>query len=81
VGSRAGLDAVAKRKIPSPCRESKPDNTSCTLTSILPDLLWFDYLGFFLEEMLILFWFCFLNIVYFDAIFLGYVHISLFMVA
>jgi hypothetical protein len=24
VGPRAGLDAVAKRKIPFPCRESKP---------------------------------------------------------
>jgi hypothetical protein len=26
VGSRAGLDAVSKRKIPSPHRESNPDN-------------------------------------------------------
>jgi hypothetical protein len=25
VGPRAGLDAVANRKIPSPCQESNPD--------------------------------------------------------
>jgi hypothetical protein len=25
VGPRTGLDAVSKRKLPSPCRESNPD--------------------------------------------------------
>jgi hypothetical protein len=28
VGYRAGLDAVVKRKIPSPCRDSNPRSSS-----------------------------------------------------
>jgi len=34
VGSRAVLDAVAKRKIPSLCRESNPDRPACSLVAI-----------------------------------------------
>jgi hypothetical protein len=33
VGSRIGLDAVAKRKIPSPCRDSNPRSPSAKLLS------------------------------------------------
>jgi hypothetical protein len=32
VGSKAGLDAVEKRKISFPCRESNPDRLACSLT-------------------------------------------------
>jgi hypothetical protein len=43
VGPRAGLDAVVKKKIPSTCRESKPDCATRSLIAILtqlPRLLW-----------------------------------------
>jgi hypothetical protein len=35
VGPRAGLDAVAKRKIPIPCRESNPDRLAGILVAIV----------------------------------------------
>jgi len=35
VGSRVGLDAVAKRKIPSSCRDSKSGRTARSLVTIL----------------------------------------------
>jgi len=35
VGPRAGLDAVAKRKIPCPFRESKPDRPDLTRHSVI----------------------------------------------
>jgi hypothetical protein len=34
MGPRAGLDTVAKRKIPSPCRESNPDRPAHRLVAI-----------------------------------------------
>jgi hypothetical protein len=34
VGLRDGLDAVAKRKIPSPCRESNPDRPARSLVAM-----------------------------------------------
>jgi len=39
VGSRAGLDTVVKRKIPSPCRDSDPRSSSPELTSETMNLL------------------------------------------
>jgi len=38
MGSRAGLDAVAKRKNPCPCRESNPGRTAFSLVTILVEL-------------------------------------------
>jgi hypothetical protein len=38
VGPRDGLDAVAKRKIPSPCRESNSDRPAFSLVTILTEL-------------------------------------------
>jgi len=38
VGPRAGLDAVEKREIPSPCRELNPDRPARSLVSILTEL-------------------------------------------
>jgi hypothetical protein len=38
VGPRAGLDAAAKRKIPSPWRESNPDHSACRLNAIRTEL-------------------------------------------
>jgi len=38
VGTRASLDAVAKRKIPSPCRQSNPDHPTYNLVAILTAL-------------------------------------------
>jgi hypothetical protein len=38
VGSRGGLDAVAKDKVPSPCRESKPGRPVRSLVAILTEL-------------------------------------------
>jgi hypothetical protein len=38
VGRRAGLDAVAKRKIPSPCRESNLGRPVRSLVGILSEL-------------------------------------------
>jgi hypothetical protein len=38
VGSIAGPEAVAKRKIPSPCRESKPGRPVHSLVAIPADL-------------------------------------------
>jgi hypothetical protein len=39
VGPRAGLDAVAKRKIPCPCRESSPDRSARNLVGIRTELI------------------------------------------
>jgi hypothetical protein len=41
VGSSARLDAVAKRKIPRPCRESNPGRPARSLVTILTELLRF----------------------------------------
>jgi len=38
VGPRAGLDAVAKKNNPSPCRESHPDRPIRILVTILTEL-------------------------------------------
>jgi hypothetical protein len=38
VGPRAGLNAVAKRKIPSPCGESNSDRPVRSLVTILTEL-------------------------------------------
>jgi len=35
VGPRAGMEAVAKRKIPSPCRESNPGHPAPSLVATL----------------------------------------------
>jgi hypothetical protein len=36
-GPRAGLDAVVKRKIPSPCRDSNPDHSAVLKTVAYQD--------------------------------------------
>jgi hypothetical protein len=38
MGSRAGLDAMAKGKIPSPCPEWNSSRTACSLVAILTEL-------------------------------------------
>jgi hypothetical protein len=38
MGPRAGLDAVAKRKIPNPCRESDPDRPARRLVTVPTEL-------------------------------------------
>jgi len=38
VGPRAGLDAVSKRRIPSPCRKSNPGRLAHNLVTILTEL-------------------------------------------
>jgi len=38
VGPRAGMHAKTKRKIPCPCRESKPDRQAHNLVNILSEL-------------------------------------------
>jgi hypothetical protein len=37
-GTRASLDAVTKRKIPDPCRESNPDRPDSSLVAIPTEL-------------------------------------------
>jgi len=38
MGPRAGLDAVAKRKIICPCQESKPGHPARSLVTVLTEL-------------------------------------------
>jgi hypothetical protein len=40
VGLRAGLDAMAKRKIPCPCQQSNPGHPTHTQGTILTELSW-----------------------------------------
>jgi hypothetical protein len=39
VGPRDGLDTVSKRKIPTPCRESNPDNLIVPPVALRKDFL------------------------------------------
>jgi hypothetical protein len=40
VGHRVGIDAVAKRRSPFPCRESDPGRPTCGSVVILTDVPW-----------------------------------------
>jgi hypothetical protein len=40
VGTTAGLDTVAKRKIPILCRKKNPDRPAHSLVAIPTELLW-----------------------------------------
>jgi hypothetical protein len=56
VGPRAGLDAVAKRKIPSRCRESNPDRSARSVVTIPTELS--SYLPMNINFLFCILYFC-----------------------